>query len=182
MNKSERVFRINVGFLINHPIGYKRDILFEIEHYSFDETLLVEELKGTLNLSRTQSGLRVQGDFKALNNAICGRCLKDYKQILATHFEEIFTYGNRPLSEDELIIPEDGNIDFEPYIRDYFILELPINPVCKSDCRGLCDICGENLNVRDCGHKHEKPLTAIAQSMKSIEGNLFHGKNKTIKE
>ena len=182
MNKSKRIFRINVGFLINQPIGYNRDIPIELEQYDFDESLSVRDLQGNLNLDRTQSGLRIQGDFTALTSAQCGRCLEDFELKLESHFEEIFTYENHPLSEDELIIPEDGNIDFEPYVRDYLLLEVPINPVCKPDCLGLCDICGENRNLRDCGHEHEKPMTKMARLMKSVEGELNPEKNSPLSE
>ncbi len=168
MNKAERIFRINVGFMINQPIGYNRDIPIELSHHSFDEILTVDDLKGNLNIDRTQSGLRIQADFTAITSAECGRCLVDFKLPLHTEFEEIFTYENNPLSEEELIIPEDGNINFGPYIRDYLLLEVPINPVCTPDCRGLCDICGQNLNLRDCGHTHEKPLTPFAKALKSV--------------
>jgi len=182
VNKAERVFRINVGFLINQPIGYNRDISIELEHHPFDETLTVDDLKGSLNIDRTQSGLRVQANFTAVTNAQCGRCLEDFQLKLESEFEEIFTYEHNPLSEEELIIPEDGNIDFEPYIRDYLLLEVPINPVCKPDCRGLCDICGENRNLHDCGHGHEKSLTGMAKAMKTIEGSFYPGKNTPITE
>ena len=181
MNKPDRVFRINVGFLINQPIGYNREIPFELDHFSFDESLTVEDFKGILNLNRTQNGLRVNGDFNAKTEVTCGRCLEDFVLALDSHFEEIFTFENGPLSEDETLIPEDGNIDFKPYIRDYLLLEIPIKPVCRENCKGLCDICGENLNKRDCGHEHEKPLTAIAQSMRVLEENPYPGKNAPIK-
>jgi len=171
-----------VGFLINQPIGYNRDIPFDLEEYSFDELLTVDHLKGNLNLSRTQSGLRIQGDFHAFTKVECGRCLENFELELDSQFEEIFTYENKPLSEDELIIPEDGNIDFEPYIRDYLLLEIPINPVCKPDCLGLCDICGENRNLHDCGHEHEQLLTTMARSMRSLEGDFYPGKNAPISE
>ncbi len=182
MNKSDKIFRINVGFLINQPIGYDREIPFDLAHFSFDETLTVEDFMGTLNLNRTQNGLRVIGKFNTKTKVTCGRCLEDFTLKLDSQFEEIFTFENKHLSEDESLIPENGNVDFEPYIRDYLMLEIPINPVCKDDCRGLCDICGENLNNRDCGHEHEKPLTSMAQSMKAIEGSLYPGKNAPIKK
>jgi uncharacterized protein len=182
VNTAERIFRINVGFLINQPIGYTRDIPIELAHQVFDENLTVDDLKGNLNISRTQSGLRVQAIFKAVTNAECVRCLEVFQLPLETTFEEIFTYEHNPLSEEELIIPEDGNIDFEPYVRDYLLLEVPINPICKSDCRGLCDICGENLNFRDCGHEHDEPLANMAEAIQSIEGKFYPGKNTPIKE
>jgi uncharacterized protein len=168
--------------MLNQPIGYSRDIPIELDHYSFDEILTVDNLKGTLDINRTQSGLRVQANFSAITRAECGRCLENFELPLETEFEELFTYEHNPLSEDELIIPEDGNINFESYIRDYVLLEIPINPICKPDCRGLCDICGENLNLRECGHEHQKPLTKMASAMKSIEGDYYPGKNSPITE
>ena len=182
MNTAERIFRINVGFMINQPIGYNRDIPIELGHHSFDEILTVDDLKGNLNIGRTQSGLRIQAHFTALTSAECGRCLTDFELPLDSEFEEIFTYEHNPLSEDEMVIPEDGNINFEPYIRDYLLLEVPINPLCKPDCRGLCDICGQNLNVRDCGHEHEKPLNKMADAMQSVGGSLYPRKNTPIEE
>ena len=182
MNKPSRTFRINVGFLINQPIGFYRDIPIELDQFDFDESLSVRDLKGNLNLSRTQSGLRIQSDFTALTTVECGRCLEEFELALDSHFEEIFTYENHPLSEDELIIPEDGNIDFEPYIRDYLLLEVPINPLCKPDCLGLCDICGENRNLHDCGHEHEKPTPNMARLMKNVEGSFYPEKNTPISE
>jgi uncharacterized protein len=171
-----------VGFLINQPIGYNRDIPFELGEYTFDENFSVQDLNGNLNLDRTQSGLRIQGHFTASSMVTCGRCLEEFELVLDSHFEEIFTYENNPLSEDELIIPETGYIEFEPYIRDYLLLEVPINPVCKPDCLGLCDICGENRNLHNCGHEHEKPVTNMARLMKSVGGSFSPGKNTPISE
>lgn len=50
-------------------------------------------------------------------------------------------------------IPEDGNIDFGPILREYLLLEMPIKPLCKPDCKGLCTVCGENLNLTTCEHQ-----------------------------
>ena len=181
MNRSERIFRMNVGFFINQPIGYNRDIPFEVEHHSFNDTLIVDDLKGNINLNRTQTGLRVQADFEAKTGMECGRCLENFDFQLTTHFEEIFTFENQVLSEDEAIIPEDGNVDFEPYIRDYLTLEIPINPICKPDCQGLCDICGANLNVQQCGHEHVRPdVSAFAKLSQLSEENTYSSKNVPI--
>ncbi len=181
MNRSAQIFRMNVGFFTNQPIGYNRDIPFELEHYTFDETLAVDDLKGNINLSRTQTGLRLQAVLTAQTIVECGRCLETFCLPLESHFEEIFTFENRALPEDEAVIPESGNLDFEPYIRDYLLLEVPINPVCRPDCLGLCDICGANLNIKKCGHEHERPaLAALEQLAKLSEGNPYPGKNTPI--
>jgi len=168
VNSSNRIFRFNTGFLINQPIGYTREIPIDLERHSFDPDLIVKKFNGCLALNRTQNGFRVQADFSAITSTECGRCLDNFDLNLHTIFEEIFTFENHPLSEDEYIIPEDGNVDFEPYIRDYLLLEIPINPLCKPDCRGLCAVCGQNLNIADCEHKpRDMELTTLGKSLHS---------------
>ena len=156
MNHPRRPLRINIGFLINQPTGFLREIPFDLERLPVDENTGFLMPKGLIRLARTQNGVRALVDFSADVKTECGRCLEEFDLPLSTHFEEIFTFHNRPLSEDEQIIPEDGNIDFEQLIRDYLLLEVPINPICRPDCRGLCEICGENHNKVDCGHDQQE--------------------------
>ena len=172
MNQSVHSLRINLGFLVNQPPGFLRDIPFDFECYDFDEDFHVEDFRGTLSLSRTRNGVRSLGDVSANISMECGRCLETYQQKLQSEFEEIFTFSNRPLSEDETIIPEDGNIDFGPIIREYLLLEIPYAPICRPGCKGLCIVCGENLNEKTCEHSQtkfveEESSTAIKGSHQS---------------
>ncbi len=155
MNQPQKPFRVNVGFLINQPIGFSREIPFSFGLYQFQEET-VENLEGTINLVRTQTGVQALIDFTALVDAQCVRCLENFKQPLHANFQELFTYSLEPLSEDEESIPEDGYLDFENSISDYLFLEYPIKPLCKPDCRGLCPVCGQNLNEADCEHVEKK--------------------------
>jgi len=152
VNHTVHPLRINVGFLVNQPPGFQREIPIEFDQLSFDEDFQVEDLKGTITLSRTLNGVRSLGEISATTTLECGRCLDSFRQNLKSEFEEIFTFAHRPLSEDEAIIPEDLNIDFEPVIREYLMLEIPYSPVCRPDCNGLCSVCGQNLNEINCGH------------------------------
>ena len=97
----------------------------------------------------------VQGQFSAVVKAECVRCLSEYDQSLQTSFDELYAFSQRTASESGLILPEDANIDFEPLVREYLILEIPISPVCKPDCKGLCPMCGENLNEQTCEHEQQ---------------------------
>jgi len=154
VNQSQKPFRINVGFLINQSIGFSREIPFSFGQYQFQDEENVENLVGTITLVRTQAGIQALVGFTALVNTQCVRCLEDFKQSLHTSFQELYTYAVEPLSEDEESIPEDGFLDFENSISDYLFLEYPMNPLCKPDCRGLCVVCGQNLN--DCACEHVK--------------------------
>jgi uncharacterized protein len=172
VNPTRRPFRINIGFLINQPVGTLREIPIESESYSLEKEFPVENLHGVISLARTHNGIRSLSDIYAATDSDCGRCLEPFKQKLHAEFEENFTFENRPLSDEEQIIPEDGNIDFEPLIREYLVLEMPYSPVCRPDCKGLCLVCGQNLNEKDCGHPHFKDKHArLVLNSKALSKN-----------
>jgi uncharacterized protein len=52
-------------------------------------------------------------------------------------------------------MPETGIIDLNPVLREYAVLEIPMRPLCKPDCKGLCPICGNNLNDSNCNHEDD---------------------------
>ncbi len=117
-----------------------------------------------LILRRNGDRIDVRGDVHFLAKLVCSRCLTNFKKefrekIEVEYRQEIF----RPkgLKVDlRRIINQDyysgDEIDLFPLIRDTVILALPMAPVCKSDCKGLCPICGKNLNEGECGCKREE--------------------------
>jgi uncharacterized protein len=83
------------------------------------------------------------------------RCLKDFGFRLTWELTELYAFKKESMSESELIVPDSAQIDLAPLLREYAILELPIKPLCKPDCMGLCIECGQDLNLKDCGHSQE---------------------------
>ena len=152
MAQLRRPFRLNLGFFSVQPLGYQREFPFRIETYTLPPDLDLREIDGSLFITRAQQGLRVEGAFRAITQLVCVRCLEQTDFPIETRFEEVYNYRGSPLSEDEQEIPEDGFIDFESVLRDYFILEIPMTPLCRADCAGLCSLCGQNLNLRGCEH------------------------------
>ena len=147
--------RLNVGFLINSSIGTSRDFNFDYKTMKLGDDLTVSDFKGTARFDRTPQGLLLQGKFRAEADLECVRCLETFSQALKWSFTDLYAFDKRSISESNLLVPEDGQIDLEPLLREYALLEFPINPVCKPDCKGLCPVCGENLNETDCGHRLE---------------------------
>ena len=147
--------RVNVGFLVNQQIGTSRDIHFQFPELQLSD-LELSDFDGVARFSRTTQGILVTGNFTAKLNAECVRCLTDFQQALRMDFSELYAFKYKGVSESGLTVPEDGNLDLSPVVREYLLLEMPISPLCKPDCKGLCTICGADLNIEPCDH--QKPV------------------------
>ena len=168
MSNPRHPLRLNVGFLINAPIGTYREFPFEYDSMHLGEDLTVRNFKGTARFSRTQQGLLLQGNFGAQTDLDCVRCLDPFIQNLNWAVTDLYAFDKRNMTESGLLMPEEGQIDLEPLLREYALLEFPISPVCKPDCKGLCPVCGENLNKTDCGHHPESdsPFAVLKDLLK----------------
>jgi uncharacterized protein len=164
VTNNRRPLRLNVGFLITAAIGTSRDFTFDYEKLRLEEDLTVTDFKGTARFNRTPQGLLLQGDFEAKLDMECVRCLDAYRQLIQWSFTELYAFNDRSLSESNLLVPENGQIDLTELMREYALLEVPIQPLCKPDCKGLCPECGENRNKVDCGHTgsgSDSPFAAL---------------------
>ena len=162
MTNPRKPFRINVGFIIHEDVGYTHEIPFEIESVKLED-LELKNLVGKVDIGRTPQGLVVQGHFEADTKLECVRCLREFTYPLDWEFTELYAFTKKSVSESGLLLPEDAHIDLAPLLREYALLEIPINPLHDPDCKGLCPVCGQDLNVRDCGHRPDQGDSPFAQ-------------------
>jgi uncharacterized protein len=144
--------RLNVGFIVAQSAGFSRDFAFEIPQLNIPPDLQVENLNGAIRATRTPQGILLQADLRAQTILECVRCLTDFEQPLRIEFTELYAFSQRYTTESGLLMPETGIIDLAPVLREYILLEIPISPLCRPDCKGLCPICGNNLNEITCNH------------------------------
>ncbi|MCI0405996.1 MAG: DUF177 domain-containing protein [candidate division Zixibacteria bacterium] len=91
----------------------------------------------------------------------CSRCLEPFRLPLQVPISWLVRRVAALTPEDELpdgefeILPETQELDFTARIRETIIFNLPAKPLCRSDCRGLCPLCGQNLNARVCACRSE---------------------------
>ena len=152
MHPSQNIFRLNVGFFLGQSVGYSRDFLFESPEVRLDPDLVIQDLSGKARITRTAQGLLVQVDMRATTPTECVRCLTDISQPLTTDFTELYAFTPQSVTESGLLLPESGYINLAPLVREYMLLAMPISSLCKPECKGLCPICGENLNEVTCPH------------------------------
>lgn len=163
MPNSRKPFRINVGFIAHEEIGRSHDFPFEFDEIKFGDDLELRDFSGVVNIGRTPQGLVVQADFSARTTLECVRCLTDFEHSMNWSFTELYAFDARSVTDSELILPEDAHIDLAEMLREYALLEVPISPICKPDCQGLCAECGQNLNEKDCGHNDDNNDSPFAK-------------------
>ncbi len=152
--------RINVAQLLKEPVGSSRK-------YETDEspgTDNVESIKGKLALVRTNRGLIVRGEMTARVIGACSRCLRPMVHQVDYDFEEeafptIDICTGLPLSAEpeSVTIDNTHTLDLTEMLVQYALLTMPIKPLCRPDCAGICPQCGTDLNYSAC-ECHSKPV------------------------
>ncbi len=111
-----------------------------------------------LRFEAVSEGVLVTGSAVAPLTGECARCLDPLTSAIEASFQELYRYLPDP-GEDEDDGEErflDGDLlDLEPAFRDAVVLALPLSPLCRDDCPGLCVECGAKLADAGPEHKHE---------------------------
>ena len=147
INQKEESFYINFsenikldseyGFSLSSPVSGRLKIFFSRDNY---DTLIIGEIKYILNMT-------------------CSRCLEKFNQKFNVWIRAFFIHGKervkikeKKLFEKELdtFYYKNNEINLDRLIIDSIIVNVPIKPLCKSECKGLCPVCGKNLNEGQC--------------------------------
>jgi len=123
-----------------------------------------EPIELDLRLESVMEGVLVTGSAHATATGTCVRCLDPITRQVGARFQELFAYADREAHHRE-VAPEDDDdevfelvgdlFDLEPVLRDAMVPAMPFQPVCRSDCPGLCSECGAHL-ADDPTHHHDR--------------------------
>jgi uncharacterized protein len=125
----------------------------------------LEPLRVQLTVAREYDHIRAHGRVATTVRLGCSRCLAEYE----TEIDSLFTVFYMPaasgilqdeeveLTEQDLVSAtfEGDEIDFAREISEQFLTEIPLKPLCCEECKGLCPVCGADLNETDCGCNDE---------------------------
>jgi uncharacterized protein len=102
-----------------------------------------------VRLESVNEGIVARGTIEVPWAGECRRCLCPIASTLRTDVYEVFE--DEPVEGETSKLDVD-RIDLEPLAREAVLLELPLAPLCREDCAGLCPECGADRNFEDCGH------------------------------
>ena len=112
-----------------------------------------------LRLESVVEGVLVSGTVSGTGTGECVRCLDPVTVPVVVDLQELFAHAGQERDEDDDTepLPEmDGVLlDIEPALRDAVVLALPLQPLCRDDCPGLCPQCGARL-ADDPEHEHDE--------------------------
>ena len=109
-----------------------------------DATVIV-----VLRLESFSGGVRAKGSVEAPWHGICRRCSIPVVGVLRSAVDERFLYDRAPDDEENYPL-EDDVLDLAPLVHDAILLDLPLAPLCRPDCAGLCPYCGIDRNEASC--------------------------------
>ena len=148
--------------MLKEPTGSTRS--YQLWEEFSDAERIVDSARGTVDMLRTHQGVLLNATLEIQDTMTCGRCLGgtglDYGLSIEEEFFPIWdlhTGRRQELPEDEAHVLIDANheLDLTEVLRQYVMTQRPMKPLCRPDCRGLCQICGSNLNEKQCGCRHE---------------------------
>ena len=156
--------RYIVADLLKRPTGASRTFeLAEPFAITDDAVSLVAPVTGRLRFVRDHAGILVQGPLATEVAMECARCLAPMRAPVAFELVEHFrptiqlTEGpailRDPGEEDEAATDIDAHhvLDLSAVIEQNILLNIPLHPLCRPDCRGLCQVCGADWNEGPCG-------------------------------
>jgi uncharacterized protein len=98
---------------------------------------------------------KVEGHVELEFKAICDRCLSEVSVPLVLDFEEMVTSPDtvhtEESEEDDFDIMEGYQLNVEAFVYNEILVNWPMKILCRPDCKGVCPVCGKNLNDGECG-------------------------------
>ena len=128
-------------------------------------------------------GVLATGSVTAPLGGECARCLGPLDTTVTAGFQELYLYSDKHdkrdkrhgHDQDEAAEPDDEEryldgdfLDLEPMIRDAVVLALPMSPLCRDDCQGLCVECGVPLAEAGPEHGHEGAVDPRWANLKQL--------------
>ncbi len=154
--------QINVAELLKERVGANRTVEFDAAALELEDQAPTR-VNGKLELTRTDSGIWAAGWVEISAENVCSRCLVPFDSWLHVEIDDVFLPSVDVLSGSKLRYEDDVDVgadmfgidehhvlDLSDALRQYRRASMPLAPLCKPDCKGLCPDCGTDWNVATC--------------------------------
>ena len=163
------VLVVNVVELLRWP-GTTKDVATSVAAVDMDfadERMLDKDVDVALHLDSLSNGIAVTGTATAWWQGECRRCLRHIEEPMTIEVSELYQVNVE--DPDAYPIPGD-QVSLAPMVRENLLLSVPLAPLCRPDCAGLCPTCGINRNEAtcECEGPPADPRWAALDQLKSV--------------
>ena len=156
------------------------EVTFPPGEIEYDEGLTQAtplEARGTAELlANTLGEIRIRGDLKVRMRSDCDRCLEPAEFPIDSNFDLFYRPAQGDLGEEveidggesEIAFYEGGGIELMDVLREYVLLSMPMQRICREDCHGICPVCGQNRNATKCACQ-VKPMDDRWSALKKLQ-------------
>ncbi|MDQ6693494.1 MAG: DUF177 domain-containing protein [Chloroflexota bacterium] len=203
MDNSNADLVYNMSQLLKERVGSTRKLTLQTPELILDavegtqgernaeggDALVARDLHGGAKATRLGDGLLIQGDIEAGVQLECSRCLDQFTATVDASLEEQYKQTvevetgrlieRSEFEESDSIFDIDHNhlMDLSEPVRQALLVALPMKPLCREDCAGICPECGANRNEADCGHTPQTLDNRWAGLLELRLGDIQYGDN-----
>ncbi|MBD3360863.1 hypothetical protein GF366_03615 [Candidatus Peregrinibacteria bacterium] len=174
---NNKTLTFDISALLNSPAG--ESVVYRFKGpVNFEGIEMDSDLSGKVEIMRIDEGFNVVArDVGGKVKLSCKKCLEKFsKKIKIKNTERIF-FLERPknikdINDLYLVDKKHLTVDLKEMIRQELILHFPVISVCSTHCKGICPVCGKNLNKEKCNckineeSKENKPLSELKNLLK----------------
>ncbi len=154
---------LSLDAVLDEPLRFAEVLSIPAAAFDREPLVTISPLELSGEVARIDGGYALSGRLVYGGELECSRCLAAYP----FREDETFTlllYPRRPPSEGEIELGKDELdalyydeplVPLAPIAEERVQMSLPMKPLCRPDCRGLCPECGKDLNLGPCGCAHE---------------------------
>ncbi len=143
----------------DEPLVWEENLSLPAEQLGLPELLGLSAVGCRGSLQWTEAGYLLRMELNYAQTLACDRCLAEKHQNTRASLDLMIesAKGHSPEAEVELqeddfgILHLEGDVlDTEPLVQEQLLLNIPMKPLCRPDCKGLCPRCGADLNTASC--------------------------------
>lgn len=156
---------INVSELMKNKVSSK-EVNVVLDLCNFDDGNETIEITKAINftgvIKSSEEDLILDGHVEGEIVLTCARCLEKFNYKLDLNFKETIS-TNSDDKDETIIFIDNSKLNIDDIIINNIIMLLPVKRLCREDCKGLCQLCGTNLNYSKCNCKDEDDDPRLAK-------------------
>lgn len=149
---------LSLETIVDEPLRFDFELPFSVEALDREPLVAISPVRIAGDVSRVEGGHTLNARLTWKGKLECSRCLAPYPFANEEEFR-LLLYPRKPIDASDLSLGredldtyfyDDPMVPVSPIAEERIQLAVPMKPLCREECRGLCPQCGSDLNVSEC--------------------------------